>query len=174
MSEDGFSVHLGTDGTRVEIECAHQSGILYAVPGEASWVCSAELLHAHGLAGFLRELVALEDPRVRWLMQRWGLYPPRAPGGRAGERAPGGVARRNVDRPTVGVGDDGARRRCLVCAPGRAPGVGVAHHHPVQVGAARVRAPFPADQRGELAGLVVAVGGLGEALPGVRRLPPGG
>ena len=74
MSESGISVHWGAEGTRVEIECAHQSGVLYAVPGEASWVCSADLLHAHGLAGFLRELVAMEDPRVRGLMQRWGLY----------------------------------------------------------------------------------------------------
>lgn len=90
MSENGFSVHGGTDGTRVEIECPHQSGVLYAVAGEASWVCSPELLHAHGLAGFLRELVALEDPRVRGLMQRWGLYFREHPVADQGDAPPAG------------------------------------------------------------------------------------
>jgi hypothetical protein len=48
--------------------------MLYVVPAEASWVCQPENIHAHALAGFLRELVELDDPRVRELMQRWGLY----------------------------------------------------------------------------------------------------
>ena len=51
-----------------------KNGLIYAVPAEASWVCRPENLHAHALAGFLRELVELGDPTVRGLMQRWGLY----------------------------------------------------------------------------------------------------
>ena len=74
MSESGITVKTGQEGSRIEIQCTHQNGVLYAVPGEASWVCSPDLLPAHAMAGFLRELVKLSDPRVQGLMQRWGLY----------------------------------------------------------------------------------------------------
>ena len=62
MSELGIIVKSGQEGSRIELQCPHQNGLLYAVPGEASWVCSAELLPAHAMAGFLRELVKLSDP----------------------------------------------------------------------------------------------------------------
>lgn len=74
MPETGIIVKASQEGARIELQCEHQNGVLYAVPGEASWVCSAELLPAHAMAGFLRELVKLSDPRVQGLMQRWGLY----------------------------------------------------------------------------------------------------
>ena len=74
MSQPGITVRQGTEGSRLEIECPHQSGVLYTVPGEASWVCSEELLHAHALAGFMRELVKLELSQVSEIMQRWGVY----------------------------------------------------------------------------------------------------
>ena len=74
MTESGVKVSLGSGGTRIELECEHQSGVLYAVPGEMSWVCTPEMLHVHALAGFLRELVKLESPQVEALMQRWGVY----------------------------------------------------------------------------------------------------
>ena len=70
----GVTVKEGTGDTRVDIQCTHQSGVLYVVPAEASWVCQPENIHAHAMAGFLRELVELGDPRVQDLMQRWGLY----------------------------------------------------------------------------------------------------
>ncbi len=70
----GVTIKEGTGDTRVDIQCNHQSGVLYVVPAEASWVCQPENIHAHALAGFLRELVELDDPRMRELMQRWGLY----------------------------------------------------------------------------------------------------
>ena len=74
MQEPGITVKSGQEGSRIELQCPHQNGLLYAVPGEASWVCSAELLPAHAMAGFLKELVKLGEPRVQGLMQRWGLY----------------------------------------------------------------------------------------------------
>ena len=70
----GVTIKEGKGDTRVDIKCTHQSGMLYVVPAEASWVCQPENIHAHALAGFLRELVELDDARVRELMQRWGLY----------------------------------------------------------------------------------------------------
>jgi len=87
----GIVVKQGTGGTRVEVQCIHQSGLLYVVPSEASWVCSQEQLHAHALAGFFRELVELKDPRVRRLMQRWGLYFRTRPLEDADEGADGGA-----------------------------------------------------------------------------------
>ena len=74
MNKPGITLNQGTEGSRLEIECPHQSGVLYTVPGEASWVCSKELLHAHALAGFMGELVKLDLPQVNAIMQRWGVY----------------------------------------------------------------------------------------------------
>ena len=74
MSGMGLTVKHDSGGKRVEIECSHQNGLVYVVPSEASWVCSEELLHVHALAGFFKEVAALDDPRVKEIMQRWGLY----------------------------------------------------------------------------------------------------
>ena len=75
MARDfGLTVKHGRGGKRVEMECEHQNGLLYVVPSESSWVCSDDLMHAHALAGFFRQLTELEDERVDALMQRWGLY----------------------------------------------------------------------------------------------------
>ena len=70
----GVTVKTGEDMARVQVTCAHQSGLIYAVPGERSWVCSDELRPAHAMAGFFRELIALKDPRVETLLHQWGLY----------------------------------------------------------------------------------------------------
>ena len=74
MSGYGLEVKGGTGSKRLEMACEHQSGVLYAVPGESSWVCTPELLHVHAIAGFFRELDELASAEVREVMQRWGLY----------------------------------------------------------------------------------------------------
>ena len=70
----GVTVKTSEDMARVQLTCPHQSGLIYAVPGDLSWVCTDELRPAHAMAGFFRELIALNDPRVESLMQQWGLY----------------------------------------------------------------------------------------------------
>ncbi len=70
----GVTVKTSNDMARVQVSCPHQSGLIYAVPGDRSWVCTDELRPAHAMAGFFRELVALKDPRVESLLQQWGLY----------------------------------------------------------------------------------------------------
>ncbi len=70
----GITVKIGEDMARVQVTCPHQSGLIYAVPGDRSWVCTDELRPAHAMAGFFRELTALKDPRVESLMREWGLY----------------------------------------------------------------------------------------------------
>ena len=74
MAEHGLLIKSGQGMSRVQISCMHQSGLLYVVPAEKSWVCSQEHMHAHALAGFLGELMDLGDSRVKDLMQRWGIY----------------------------------------------------------------------------------------------------
>ena len=74
MGTYGLSVKGESGSKRVELQCEHNNGLLYVVPSEASWVCSDELLHVHALAGFLKQLVQLDDPQVNEAMQRWGLY----------------------------------------------------------------------------------------------------
>ena len=70
----GITIKHDQGGKRLEVRCAHEGGLLYVVPGEASWVCAEEYLHAHALAGFFKELVGLQSQQVKELMQRWGLY----------------------------------------------------------------------------------------------------
>ena len=70
----GLNVVTGEGNTRVLLGCTHQRGLIYLVPAEKSWVCSEEYMPAHALAGFLRELTDLGDPRVKQLMQLWGIY----------------------------------------------------------------------------------------------------
>ena len=74
MSGHGTSVKGDTGSKRITLECEHQSGMLYVVPAESSWVCSDDKLHAHALAGFFRQLGQLENPIIDEVMQRWGLY----------------------------------------------------------------------------------------------------
>ena len=74
MAEYGVTIKPGQAMTRLQVSCMHQSGLLYVVPAEKSWVCSQDLMPAHALAGFLREVTALEDPRVADIMQSWGVY----------------------------------------------------------------------------------------------------
>ena len=83
MSGFGLTAKHDEGGKRIEIECRHQSGLIYVVPGETGWVCPEELLHVHALAGFFGELVRLDDRRVKDVMRRWGIYyreRPLAPG----------------------------------------------------------------------------------------------
>lgn len=74
MAEQGLIIKPGDDMTRIQVTCPHQSGLLYLVPAERSWVCSREQIPAHALAGFFRELLALRESRVAELMQQWGIY----------------------------------------------------------------------------------------------------
>ena len=74
MTTAGMKVTPGDGMTRIQVTCDHQSGLIYVVPAERSWVCSGENMPAHALAGFFRELAALQDPDVQDLMQQWGLY----------------------------------------------------------------------------------------------------
>ena len=88
MAETGITVKPGDGMTRIQATCNHQSGLIYMVPAERNWVCSNELLSAHALAGFFRELTALEDSQVRELMRHVGyLLPAITTGCRAADHA---------------------------------------------------------------------------------------
>ena len=74
MTTFGLDIIPGNDMTRIKAVCEHQRGLIYVVPAERSWVCSKENLPAHALAGFFRELSALDNKEVEGLMQEWGIY----------------------------------------------------------------------------------------------------
>ena len=74
MTTPGLDIIPGNDMTRIRAVCEHQRGLSYVVPAERSWVCDKEYLPAHALAGFFRELTALESKEVEGLMQQWGIY----------------------------------------------------------------------------------------------------
>ena len=74
MAETGLTIKPSDGMTRIQATCDHQSGLIYVVPAERSWVCSNELLPAHVLAGFFRELTAWGDSHVQELMRQWGIY----------------------------------------------------------------------------------------------------
>ncbi len=88
----GLQITSGEEMTRIQVACEHQRGLIYVVPAERSWVCNSEDLPAHALAGFFRELVALQRPEVSSLMQQWGIYYRQLPRSEAsGEPADGPV-----------------------------------------------------------------------------------
>jgi hypothetical protein len=70
----GITVKHDSGSSRIEIQCKHQNGLVYVVPGESSWVCTEELMHVHALAGFLRDLTSSGNLEALRLMQKWGLY----------------------------------------------------------------------------------------------------
>ena len=94
MRETGLTISPGPEMTRIQVTCPHQSGMLYVVPAERSWVCTADQVPSHALAGFFRELLELRDPRVTDLMQQWGIYYRQLPLD-AAEGAEGGTASRS-------------------------------------------------------------------------------
>ncbi len=69
----GLTLHSTETSDRLEVQCKHQNGQLYMVPADLSWVCDVELRHAHVIAGFFKELSALDLPAVHDIMNRWGL-----------------------------------------------------------------------------------------------------
>ena len=69
----GLTLHSTETSDRLEVQCKHQNGQLYMVPADRSWVCDVELRHAHVLAGFFKELAALDLPVIHDIMNRWGL-----------------------------------------------------------------------------------------------------
>ena len=74
LPASGLTVKPGNEMTRIQMSCPHQSGLIYVVPAERSWVCTSEQMPSHALAGFFRELVGLKDSKVEELMQSWGIY----------------------------------------------------------------------------------------------------
>ena len=74
MTTSGLEIIPGNDMTRIKAVCDHQSGLIYVVPADRSWVCDQEFMPAHALAGFFRELTSMENTEVQELMQQWGIY----------------------------------------------------------------------------------------------------
>ena len=74
MDTKGIQIKQNDDGARIKMQCEHLKGLLYVIPSDANWVCSADLRLAHSLAGFLKELGEIDDPRLHKIMQRWGIY----------------------------------------------------------------------------------------------------
>ena len=74
MAETGITIKPSDGMTRIQATCDHQSGLIYVVPAERSWVCDSKHLPAHALAGFFRELIALDHAEVKQLMLQWGIY----------------------------------------------------------------------------------------------------
>jgi len=75
MRENGFVMKPSGGGMmRLDAHCPHQSGVIYTLPADKSWVCEDEWRAGHVLVGFMKDLAKLEDPRIAAAMQRWGLY----------------------------------------------------------------------------------------------------
>jgi hypothetical protein len=74
MNAPGLDIKGASGSKRVVVGCEHQRGMLYVVRSERSWVCSDELLPAHALAGFFKQLAASDEPAVKEAMRQWGLY----------------------------------------------------------------------------------------------------
>ena len=79
LTDGGFALKSGPVSASLAMECPHQNGLLYVVPGDRSWVCEDEVRPAHALAGFFSEITSLNDTRILETMNRLGLsYRPRS------------------------------------------------------------------------------------------------
>ena len=74
MTEPGISIKKASEGNRINLSCDHNSGIIYIVPSEASWVCNGETIAAHAISGFFKDLTNLQNSQIDQIMQKWGLY----------------------------------------------------------------------------------------------------
>ena len=43
MDTKGIQIKQNDDGARIKMQCEHQKGLLYVIPSDANWVCSADL-----------------------------------------------------------------------------------------------------------------------------------
>ena len=61
--------------TTLHLQCEHQHGQIYVVEGaQNNWVCKRPRVPGHSLAGFFKDLVQLDETRVKRIMQSWGIY----------------------------------------------------------------------------------------------------
>ena len=74
MNASGLDIKGASGSKRVEVGCEHQRGMLYVVRAERSWVCSDDMLPAHALAGFFKQVARSDEPVVKEAMRQWGLY----------------------------------------------------------------------------------------------------
>tara|TARA_B100000686_G_scaffold182071_1_gene189100 strand:+ start:68 stop:310 length:243 start_codon:yes stop_codon:yes gene_type:complete len=70
----GIVLKRSSGGDRIQIGCKHQNGLVYVVPSNANWVCDEKSVHAHSLAGFLKEVFELNLPSIQEISQKWGIY----------------------------------------------------------------------------------------------------
>lgn len=70
----GINIKASSSGHNLEIGCTHNQGLLYIIPSEGNWVCSQDTIHAHAIAGFFHDLSNLNDPKIKELTQKWGIY----------------------------------------------------------------------------------------------------
>ena len=49
LTDGGFALKSGPGSASLAMECPHQNGLLYVVPGDRSWVCEDEVRPAHAL-----------------------------------------------------------------------------------------------------------------------------
>ena len=74
MENFGIKLNCTSNSARLELECPHQNALIYSIPSEGSWVCTEELRASHALAGFLGDIVNLQDSRISQLLNHWGLF----------------------------------------------------------------------------------------------------
>ena len=74
MAGQGISIKNASEGKRINLSCDHNSGVIYVVPSEASWVCNKENIGAHAISGFFRDISNLDDSKIEQIMKKWGLY----------------------------------------------------------------------------------------------------
>ena len=72
--DSGIVLKKSNGGDRIQISCKHQNGLIYVVPSTANWVCDEKSVHAHALAGFLKDVFDLNLQSIDEIAQKWGIY----------------------------------------------------------------------------------------------------
>ena len=73
-TQKGFEIKSQSDLTTIKLGGSHQHCILYIVHGsEGNWVVNENEMLGHSLAGLMKDIVGLDDPRIQKALDKWGI-----------------------------------------------------------------------------------------------------
>jgi len=72
--QNGLEIKSQNDLTTIKLGGSHQHCLLYIVHGsEGNWVVNKNEIAGHSLAGLMKDIIELSDPRIQKALDKWGI-----------------------------------------------------------------------------------------------------
>ena len=73
-TQRGFEIKCQTDMATIKLGGSHQHCLLYVLHGaKGNWVVDKNEIIGHSLAGLMKDITALQDPRIQTILDKWGI-----------------------------------------------------------------------------------------------------